>query len=119
MTDQPGDNQNNNSGQDIDALLQDPAKRVEIIQRLGMVESAHLTPGGMTGGSTIPTPFGMFTTPSGTFSAPRGSAPLPTPWFPYSPFPSVPFLWINPQQHLATPTGGTPTATEPSTNGKD
>ena len=31
----------------------------------------------------------------------------------------MPFPWINPQQHLATPTGGTPTATEPSTNGKD
>ena len=58
---------NTDPGEDIDALLQDPAKRAEILQRLGTVEFSHLTPHGTTGGSVFPTPFGIFTTPSGTF----------------------------------------------------
>ena len=45
MAEQTADTQNFNSGQDdIDALLQDPAKRAEILQHLGTVEFSHLTP---------------------------------------------------------------------------
>ena len=42
---------NTDPGEDIDALLQDPAKRAEILQRLGTVEFSHLTAHGTTGGS--------------------------------------------------------------------
>ena len=42
MTEPSTGSQNDNSGQDIDVFLQSPAKREEILQRLGTMEPGHL-----------------------------------------------------------------------------
>ena len=121
MVEQTADTQNVSSGQDIDALLQDSAKRVEILQHLGTVEFSHLILSGTTGGSVLPTPFGMFPTPSGMFPAPNGTAPFSTSWFPCSPFLTISFQWINPQHQLAAQAASSgetlaPAVTEPAMN---
>jgi len=43
MMEQIANNQIANSGKDIDVILQDTAKRAEILQSLGIVEFLHLT----------------------------------------------------------------------------
>ena len=67
MVNQPPSN--TDSEQDIEALLRDPVKRAEILRRLGITDSSHLTPSGNSGGSGFLSPFGTLT-PSGTFLAP-------------------------------------------------
>lgn len=97
MADQTTEAQNGEVEREVDDLLKDPSKRAAILRRLEPADFPHLTPSGTAGGGGFPTPFGTFPTPSGTFSTPNGACPHPMTWFPYAPFPTVPFPWINPQ----------------------
>lgn len=91
---------NSSTEPDIDALLSDPSKRTAILQRIGQLDNSrvfsHPTLRGTTEGDEHPTSSGSFPTLSGTFQAPYGAFPHPAAWYPFPPFPPMPFPWPNP-----------------------